>query len=150
MNYRRLSGRSLLPVSRSLYLGPDHLLSVRTTFLSEEYRRFYFRDIQALVLAETGHQLTYYLVTSGAFLALLCVLLAYNGNIVWAVLSGIGALFALAAGMRLPNCVCYLQTATSLERLRPLSRRGRARKALAILNPLILEAQGSPDKPGNE
>src|SRR6059036_2592658 len=52
--YRRLPGREsgLLSYSR-LWLGPDHLLLARTTFLSEEYKRFYFRDIQAIVTRRT-------------------------------------------------------------------------------------------------
>src|SRR5438477_3941842 len=53
--YRRLPGREagLLSYSR-LWLGPDHLLLARTTFFSEEYKRFYFRDIQAFVIRKTN------------------------------------------------------------------------------------------------
>src|SRR6266550_3445601 len=52
--YRRLPGREagLLSYSR-LWLGPDHLLLARTAFFSEEYKRFYFRDIQAVVTRRT-------------------------------------------------------------------------------------------------
>ena len=34
----------------SLWLSEDHLLSVRSLRFSEEYRRYYYRDIQALEL----------------------------------------------------------------------------------------------------
>src|SRR6185503_16307515 len=56
--YRRLPGREsgLLSYSR-LWLGPDHLLLARTTFFSEEYKRFYFRDIQAIVMRKTRRHL---------------------------------------------------------------------------------------------
>src|ERR1051326_1750933 len=39
--------------SSSLWLGKDHLLCIDTTGYTEAYKRFYFRDIQALSLRKT-------------------------------------------------------------------------------------------------
>src|SRR5260221_457977 len=36
-----------------LWLGTDHLLAVDHTLTAEEYRRFYFRDIEAFVIRRT-------------------------------------------------------------------------------------------------
>jgi len=46
--YRRLPGNAAALASyHRLWLGPDHLLAVRSVGFSEEYKRFYFSDIQA-------------------------------------------------------------------------------------------------------
>ncbi len=141
--YRRLPGVAASPFRRrTLWLGPDHILSVLSLPFSEQYRRFYFRDIQAIVLAEAGNSWTYYLFASGAFLVLMFLLLGYSWHPVWAVICGAGALAAFTVGIRVPNCDCYLRTATSLERLPSLGRVRAARKALALLKPLIEAAQG--------
>src|SRR5436305_8222975 len=39
--------------SSSLWLGKDHLLCIDTTGYTETYKRFYFRDIQAIVIRRT-------------------------------------------------------------------------------------------------
>ena len=56
--YRRLPGRGrrkqglvfLAAAHSSLWLGPDHLLSVDRIWMNEEYKRFYFRDVQAITV----------------------------------------------------------------------------------------------------
>ena len=53
--YRRLPGRAFSLVSRdSLWLAEDHLLSVQSNRFSEDYRRYYFRDIQAFAIQRTA------------------------------------------------------------------------------------------------
>src|SRR5579872_4300259 len=55
--YIRLPGRQVFSASGaicSLYLGGDHLLSLRSYFgVVEDYKRFYYRDIQGLLISET-------------------------------------------------------------------------------------------------
>ena len=64
-------------------------LSVRTMPFTEHYRRYYFRDIQAIVLTESGSPVAYYLYASAAFLLLMFLLLGYSWHPVWATLCGI-------------------------------------------------------------
>src|SRR5213082_404842 len=40
----------------SLWLGKDHLLCIDTSGYTENYKRFYFRDIQALLIRKTGRR----------------------------------------------------------------------------------------------
>ncbi len=142
MGYKKLPGLAILPFQRrSLWLGPDHVLSVRTLPLTEQYRRYYFRDIQAIVLTESGSSWAYYLYASAAFLLLMFLLLGYTWHPVWASLSGIVAAILFSVGLQVPNCACYLQTATGVERLPSLGRIRAARKTLAILKPAIDAAQ---------
>ena len=51
--YRKLPGhrRGFLR-GASLWLGSDHLLSVKSLRFREEYKRFYLRDVQAIVVAQ--------------------------------------------------------------------------------------------------
>src|SRR5437016_13358775 len=47
--YRRLPGKQRGWIRKSsLWEGEDHLLLVRGTRFAEDYRRFYYRDIQAI------------------------------------------------------------------------------------------------------
>jgi hypothetical protein len=129
---------------RSLWLGPDHVLSVRTLPFTEHYRRYYFRDIQAIVLTESGSSWAYYLYASAAFLILMFLLLGYSWHPVWATLCGVTALVLLSVGFQVPNCACYLQTATGRERLTSLGRVRAARKTITILRSAISAAQIPP------
>src|SRR5258706_15869107 len=45
-------GRGMIGIAR-LWLGHDHLLAVHSTGYSEDYKRFYFRDIQAIITRKT-------------------------------------------------------------------------------------------------
>jgi hypothetical protein len=147
--YRRLPGIALSPIRRrTLYQGPDHILAVRTTLYFQEYRRFYYRDIQAIVIAEYGSAWTFYLIASAIFLLVMFVLLGYSWHPVWAALSAIGCVACFLVGMRIPNCYCLLKTATTTERLPSLGRKSAAGKAIAILQPLILQAQSAPPQGG--
>lgn len=143
--YKKLPGFASAPFRRrSLYAGPDHVLSVRSSAYMEEYRRFYFRDIQAIVLSEGGSGWSYYLLASAAFLFLMFLLLGYSWHLIFSGLCGAGALCAFVIGVRLPNCACYLKTATTTEPLPSLGRLRAARRTLAILRPLIETAQETP------
>src|ERR1700684_2106413 len=50
--YRKLPGtrRGFIQKS-SVWAGPDHLLLVRGSRFREEYKRFYYRDVQAIAVA---------------------------------------------------------------------------------------------------
>ena len=52
MIYRKLPGRRRgLIRGASVWLGPDHLLAVRSWRFREEYKRYYLREVQAIVVA---------------------------------------------------------------------------------------------------
>ena len=50
--YRKLPGtrRGFIQKS-SVWAGPDHLLLVRGSRFRDEYKRFYYRDVQAIAVA---------------------------------------------------------------------------------------------------
>jgi hypothetical protein len=143
--YRRLPGTGYGVARRStLWIGEDHLLGIHSSGYSEDYKRFYFRDIQAVVLrkTETGRIISGIL---GAFsvICLMAVLTTSIGfNFFWYIVTGCFMTFLVINTFFGPTCVCQLRTAVQTEELPSLRRLRRARKVLARLRPLIAAAQG--------
>ena len=156
--YARLPGRgsvggwsSFFGISRTsctLWLAADHLLQTElASGYLETSKRFYFRDIQALVLVKTKRwQLTNGLLGFLAGGILLMALLARGsggGEVALLIVGGIVALIFLVNFAAGPTCRCHLRTAVHQQELPSLRRLRRARKVLAQLQPLIEQAQGA-------
>lgn len=154
--YQRLA-RGALGCS-SLWAGEDHLLYVRGRgFLipfSEQYLRFRYQDIQALVLVGTsGRMLSAVLYAAGLLLSGgICALIMGLGGT-----GGIGPLLAtlllpfplamvflfllvrtVALGQR---CVCEVQTSVKREKFRMLTRLPQARRVMVEVDERIQQAQ---------
>jgi hypothetical protein len=150
--YRRLTrskSRSIFGIvstaRSSLWLGQDHLLGIDTSGYTETYKRFYFRDIQAVILRKTEWWKAWG-VAFGAGTALFALIALLGGDAIVAWIFGslaglflFGLILDLAAG---PSCACCLRTAVQTEELPSMNRVRRARKTLARLRPLIAQAQG--------
>src|SRR4029078_13353826 len=79
----------------SLWLGKDHLLCIDTNGYTENYKRFYFRDIQAFVIRKTDRYKWWGIVT-GVMAAGCLFPAALTGEIVITYILGImGGVFAL-------------------------------------------------------
>jgi len=119
---------------------------VSRALFSERYRRFYFADIQAVVIRRTAGQAVWNaLLGSGCGLVLVVAVgLEAFGPALWVALAVLlaGLVANLAAG---PTCCCHIRTATSTQRLPPLGRLRGALRFLRALEPLIAEAQGRMD-----
>jgi hypothetical protein len=135
----------------SLWLGKDHLLSVDSTGYTEDYKRFYFRDIQAVTWARTKRRLIWNCVLAPP--TALCGfgwtydLLSRSALEPWAIVLGflVTSIFAvplLLNNLLGPTCVCQLRTAVQTEQLPSLSRMRRVRRVLDRIRPLIAAAQG--------
>jgi hypothetical protein len=140
----------ILAVSRSsLWLAKDHLLVIDTNNYTETYKRFYFRDIQALLIRRTERWKINAVVLGAA--AALCGSIGFFGGVqgnvpavAW-IFGGVAGLFLLGLTFNLaagPTCVCHLRTAVQVELLPSLNRVRGTRKALGRLRPLLAQAQG--------
>jgi hypothetical protein len=147
MKYRKLPGhrRGLLH-SASLWLGEDHILSVRGFRVREEYKRFHFRDIQALVIADAPR---YHISTRALVLGALW-LIAYIAAVsrtswahvaFWLIFAGLVVAWLYVSGAC--SCRCRIFTAVSREDLPSIYRTWTARSFLQQLEPHILQAQGA-------
>ncbi|MGA9780158.1 MAG: hypothetical protein WBS33_18005 [Verrucomicrobiia bacterium] len=154
---RARSAFAVAAMSRtSLWLGKDHLLCVDSSGYSETYKRFYFRDIQAISIQRTERRQWWTIILG--FIAFIFFILTVisppktspaqwsGGEIAGALcLGGVTGLFLLLLLINLsfgPTCLCHLRTAVQIEELPSLNRLRRARKARARLRPLIVAAQG--------
>ena len=128
-----------------LYRGVDHLLQVSSVTFSEQYKRFYFRDIQAFIVIRTNTWIV--IIALLLILALLLTGLAIGagdsvGSIVLGGFAALLLVLALIVGLRGPSCRCYVRTAVQTEKLPSLNRLRRTDKILAELKPLLDAAQG--------
>lgn len=136
--YKRLSGRRrTLAEVTSLYLGQDHILQVRSSRISEDYRRFYFQDVQSLTIRKTA---ALHFVWAG-FIVLVALLVGWaTGDVRWPL--GLLAAGALFLWLRGPSCDVRLQTGVSSERLRSLHRLKTAQRVVPLLRERIEAVQG--------
>jgi hypothetical protein len=152
IQYRRLPGRGLrregfVAVARTwgtLWLGRDHVLSVDTHLFSEDYKRFYFRDIQAIVIGKTRRGMVLNIVFS--LFTASWLLIAINqsepiGVTLWLIVTGVFAVMLGINAWRGPTCTCYLVTAVHKEILPSLNRIKEAEKVSQILRKHIENAQ---------
>ena len=149
-NFRKLpgGGRGLARTS-SYWLGSDYLLAVYVEGYLERYRRFYYRDIQAIVLRKTRRRAltctALGLLTVGA----LGSALTANGatRIALFVSGGLLLIAIIVNVVRGPTCVCHLRTAVQMEKLTGMNRLRTARRAIALLTSRIDAAQAAAAEP---
>lgn len=156
-NYRRLPGRSRSytslfdPNRYQLWLGEDHLLHLSRTYFAENYKRFYLKDIQSLILTRTaaGRAVNAILIILTGLFGLLALSLWISetgprGLIIF--LTIVAAFFGVLLVINTllgPTCRCQLNTAVQIEPLPSLGRVRSAQKALAILKREIDFVQGT-------
>ena len=146
MTYRKLPGRrSGFLHGASLWIGPDHILAVKSLRFREEYKRFYLRDIQAIVVATRWR---FHVSTRAAGIAALwlVVLIAAWSRVAWApVALSVVAVCLVASWLYVSaahSCSCRIYTSVSRDDLPSIYRTWTARKFLAEVEPRIWQVQG--------
>jgi len=143
--YKKLPGqrRGFLR-GASVWLGPDHLLLVRSLRFREEYKRYYFRDIQAIVMAQEPR---FHISTRAAVLAVLCLpaFLTARTGILFSAWKAAAVLLVLVWVLisALRSCRCRIFTGVSADDLPSLYRTWTAHRFLRLVRPLIEQAQGA-------
>lgn len=143
--YQRLPGRKRgLTGDSTLWLGQDHLLRVDSQGFAENYKRFYYRDIQSIVILPTSRQHSRLAGWAAASipLALLAWFLGGGWGIFLGCLAGLAGTMFVANWLRGPICECWLQTAVQTETLPSLSRLRATLNALNRLRVRIEAIQG--------
>ncbi len=135
----------------SLWLGKDHLLVIDSNGFTETYKRFYFRDIQAITVHVTSRRAywNWLLGIPAAVFALggiPYVLLnpsAGTGAIITvSVIAAVFCLPLLVNNLFGPSCLSRIKTAVQTEDLPSLNRLRSTRTVLNRIRPLITQAQG--------
>jgi UPF0716 family protein affecting phage T7 exclusion len=151
--YTRLPGRgprrggfiAVFPSKCSLYLSDDHILAVDSNGFSEDYKRFYFSDIEGIITRKTKRGVIWsvtlaLMITSSLTGALFLEVESFR-ILCW-ILSGTFLVFLIGNIVRGPTCICHIMTAVQEEKLPSLNRLRVARKVIGILRPAIEKAQG--------
>jgi hypothetical protein len=129
----------------SLWLGDDHLLRIDSSGYTENYRRFYLRDIQAVIIRKTIGMQIWVLVFG--MLALVSAMFAVGVSDpiaigIWWGLVGLFLLLLTINLLRGPCCAFHIKTAVQLEPIPAITRIRRAHQMLDRLRPLLAAAQG--------
>jgi hypothetical protein len=146
VHYRKLPGhRRGLFRGASVWLGPDHLLLVRSLRFREEYKRYQLRDIQAIVVARDRR---FHISTRSlgiAFLWFLAFIFAvtrpWGPAVLWT--SALALIAAWACVSYFFSCRCRIYTAVSRDDLPSLYRVWTARRFLREVEPRIAAVQGT-------
>jgi len=157
--YKRLPGKGprkgsiiAAPFSRcSLYLGDDHILAVDNHSFSEDYRRFYFSDIQAIITQKTkGGAVRSIVLACMMGCSLTAALFLENESVrifLWALSGGFLVFFSVNI-LKGPTCICHIMTAVQQDQLPSLNRLRVARRVIDTLRRAIEKVQGrlSPEE----
>jgi len=148
--YKKLPGsgtkrRAFLDVARiqaRLWQGKDHLLYQLSNGYTEDYKRFYYSDIQAITVRKTIRFMVWnivllvFLISAGiaAYIYEFMAPALYTT----AFFSFLFLVINLSMGQ---TCVCELYTQVSTEELNSLKRLRTAKKVIKIITPLIEKKQ---------
>lgn len=142
--YQRLPGRTVFRPNR-LYLGRDHLLRVNSNGWTENYRRFYFSDIQALIICRDNRGLIWN-VALACFtaLALFSIFIEKGaaGRFTLEILAGFCGGLLFINMMRGPTCCVRIYTPIGGESLPSVNRMSSATRLLDLIKPKVQAAQG--------
>jgi len=144
--YRRLPGKKkgFLIGQHTLWQGPDHLLQIYSRLGVEDYKRFYFSDIQAIITRKTGVGIVLNLVL-GAATVLFCLLAVTSGggwSIFNAIIAGVMLILWIINFFRGPTCETHLLTAVQTEKLHSLHRLKITQPVMNQLRSMIEKQQG--------
>jgi len=142
--YKRLPGRGSGALNlATLWEGDDHLLLVESHRVSESYKRFFYRDIQAIIVCQTktGHIIMIVLAVLTLLFAIPAFFVAPEGAIALGIAAGFFLLLTAISFFAGPTCRCTLRTAVQTQPLTSLGRIRNARKALARIQTQIAAVQ---------
>jgi hypothetical protein len=150
MKYRRLPGIKRNFFSwRSLWMGDDHLLAVNSKGYAEDYTRYYFKDIKAVVVRRTARGRIWNGILAAALGLCLFAFVMYgfypSGALAVAVVLAtpllvVGLFVNIVLG---PTCCCHIQVPLGIHELPSLRRIRTVRKVLDRIRPFVVERQGT-------
>ena len=144
--YRKLPGKKkgFLIGYYTLWQGSDHLLQIYSRLGVEDYKRFYFNDIQAIITRKTSAGIVLNFIL-GVLTALFGLFAATSGGgwfIFNTIVSGVVLSIWVIHFFRGPTCETYLLTAVQTEKLHSLHRLKNTQSVMNQLRPLIERRQG--------
>jgi len=144
--YRKLPGfkKGFLLGKYTLWEGPDHLLQILSRVGIEEYKRFYFSDIQAVVTRKTAGGTIQNIVMAVLVLIFTLPAIYFDGgwSLFYALVAAAMFLLLLIGLFKGPTCETKLLTAVQTEKLHSLHRLKTTSKVMDQLRAHIHRTQG--------
>ena len=144
--YKRLPGKKkgFLIGHHTLWQSSDHLLQIYSRLGVEDYKRYYFDDIQAIITRKTGSGRIQNIILAAIF-SLFCFFTVTSSG-TWRLLPAVIAagilLILLINVLRGPTCETVLLTAVQTEKLYPLHRLKKTEAVMNQLRSIIERRQG--------
>ena len=144
--YQKLPGskRGFLVGKHTLWQGQDHLLQIFCRMGVEEYKRFYFSDVQAIVTHKTDVGKVQNAILGCFILFLAWPAFVFEGewSISFAAAAGVLLILLFINLTRGSTCETRLMTAVQTEKIHSLSRLKNAVKVMDRIKPYIQNIQG--------
>lgn len=147
IEHKKLPGskKGFLIGKYTLWQGGDHLLHIFSRFGIEDYKRFYFNDIQAIIARKTMAGKVQNGILGGLILLFMLPALVFDGgwSILYVIVSAVMFIFLLINLVQGPTCETRLMTAVQTEKLQSLNRLNTAFRVMDGLRPQIQQVQGA-------
>ena len=144
--YQKLPGKKkgFLVGYHTLWQGSDHVLQIYSRLGVEDYKRFYFNDIQAIITrkTDTGKIQNFVLGALTGLFGLFAVTSGGGWSIFNAIIAGVMLLVLIINVFKGPTCKTYLLTAVQTEKLNSLHRLKTTQPVMNRLRSLIEQVQG--------
>lgn len=143
--YKKLPGKKAGLVGiHTLHMGEDHLLFIYSVFFRETYRRFYYSDIQSVIIRKTIRGAVWNIILGVMAALFLLATLGAEDKMLWVfgIISGLIFFLFLANCVMGPTCICHIRTPAQTEILPSLNRLRTARRVMGKILPLIEKEQG--------
>ncbi len=145
--YQKLPGskKGFLIGKYTLWQGADHVLHMFARFGVEDYKRFYFSDIQAIITRKTVLGKVQNIILGCLILFFLLPAFIFDGgwSLFFVIVSAIMFILLLINLFLGPTCETRLMTAVQTEKLQSLHRLKTAFRVMDRLRPHIQQAQGT-------
>jgi hypothetical protein len=128
-----------------MWMAPDHLLIVKQIGCSEEFKRFYFSDIQAIVIMRSQKYVLWALVLPVIALFMIGFISSLDNPAFLEGLLGVTLVFWVVHLVKGPTCTCWIQTGINKEKLPMFSRVSAANKFWRRIERELHEVQGRFD-----
>lgn len=145
--FRKISRVGSLTGGTKWYLSEDCLLAAKRMMYAVEYRRFYLRDLESIVVWPTRVWLWRMVLVLALFAALGIAIWQGVDSTTGAIIGGVGLAWVLAELALGPTAAARIRTTGASVDLPLVARTRRARKVLARIDAAVRAARGGVEQP---
>ena len=145
--FRKISRVGTLTGGTKWYLSEDCLLAAKRMMYAVEYRRFYLRDLESIVVWPSRLWLWRLVIPGVLFAALGVAFWQWVDSTTGAIFGGVGLVWVAAELAMGPTAGSRIRTTGASVDLPLVARTRRARKVLAKIDAAVRAARGVVEQP---